>query len=40
MGTNEIWSNLPGGPSESPFSKYYRTDINHWQNGKYKLVVP
>ena len=40
LGRNEIWTNLPGGPSESPFSKYYRTDIDRWCNGEYKRLQP
>ena len=33
MGTNEAWSNLPGGPSESRFSKWYKNDIPRWASG-------
>lgn len=40
MGTQEAWTNLPGGPSESPFSRFYRTDIERWQKGEYKLLQP
>ena len=36
MGSHEAWTNLPGGPSESRFSKYYRTDVPRWLQGKYK----
>lgn len=35
---NAAWTNLPGGPSESRFSKYYRSDIPLWLSGKYKLL--
>jgi penicillin amidase len=38
MGTNEAWTNLPGGPSESRFSKYYRSDIPLWLDGEYKRL--
>jgi penicillin amidase len=38
LGTDEAWTNLPGGPSESRFSKYYRTDVDRWIKGEYKLL--
>ena len=38
MGTNDAWTNLPGGPNESRFSKYYRTDIPRWLKGEYKRI--
>ena len=38
MGTDEAWTNLPGGPSESRFSKFYRTDVQRWLNGDYKSL--
>ncbi len=38
MGTDEAWTNLPGGPSESRFSKYYRSDIPLWLDGEYKKL--
>ena len=40
MGTNEAWSNLPGGPSESRFSKWYKNDIPRWASGTYKRLTP
>ncbi|MEM8945265.1 MAG: penicillin acylase family protein [Planctomycetota bacterium] len=40
MGTHEAWTNLPGGPSESRFSKWYRSDIQRWLTGKYKQLLP
>ncbi|MBC8355369.1 MAG: penicillin acylase family protein [Planctomycetes bacterium] len=36
LGTNEAWTNLPGGPSESRFSKYYKNDVARWFAGEYK----
>ncbi len=33
------WTNLPGGPSESRFSKFYRNDIPLWLQGKYKRLT-
>lgn len=38
LGTNEAWTNLPGGPSESRFSKYYRSDIPLWLGAEYKRL--
>jgi penicillin amidase len=40
MGTDEAWTNLPGGPSESRFSKWYKTDIQRWIDGQYKRMRP
>lgn len=34
--TNESWTNLPGGPSESRFSRYYANELVRWPNGEYK----
>ena len=38
MGSDEAWTNLPGGPSESRFSKYYKIDIPLWAAGEYKRL--
>jgi penicillin amidase len=38
LGTRQAWTNLPGGPSESPFSKYYKNDISRWADGKFKCL--
>jgi penicillin G amidase len=38
LGTDEAWTNLPGGPSESRFSPLYKSDIVRWQTGTYKRV--
>ncbi|NIP84617.1 MAG: hypothetical protein GTO03_03310 [Planctomycetales bacterium] len=38
MSRDEAWTNLPGGPSESRFSKYYKTDIPRWRKGEYKRL--
>ncbi len=40
LGTQEAWTNLPGGPSESRFSKWYRSDIPRWLAGEYKRLLP
>ena len=39
LGTDEAWTNLPGGPSESRFSPFYKTDIVRWQHGTYKRLT-
>jgi penicillin amidase len=39
LGTDEAWTNLPGGPSESRFAAYYYTDVARWQAGEYKLLA-
>jgi penicillin G amidase len=40
LGTDEAWTNLPGGPSESRLSKWYNVDIARWLAGEYKLLTP
>jgi penicillin G amidase len=40
LGTDEAWSNLPGGPSESRFSPFYKSDLARWQTGTYKRLAP
>ena len=39
LGTDEAWTNLPGGPSESRFSPFYKSDLMRWQTGTYKRVT-
>lgn len=39
MGADEAWTNLPGGPSENAFSKWYQTDIQRWCTGEYKRLT-
>ena len=39
LGSNEAWTNLPGGPSESRMSRFYRSEIPMWAAGQYKRVV-
>ncbi|HEY1600361.1 MAG TPA: penicillin acylase family protein, partial [Pirellulales bacterium] len=36
--THEAWTNLPGGPSESWFSRWYKNDIPRWCSGTYKRL--
>ena len=40
MGSDAAWTNLPGGPSESRFSRYYRNDLPNWFTGTYKQLTP
>ena len=39
LGQDEAWTNLPGGPSESRFSRWYRNDIPRWCAGEYKRLA-
>lgn len=39
LATNEAWTNLPGGPSENRFSRWYKTDVPRWTTGEYKRLV-
>lgn len=38
LGTDELWTNLPGGPSEHPLSRFYATDLGRWRFGEYKRL--
>ena len=38
LGSIEAWTNLPGGPQESWFSRWYRNDIPRWLAGEYKRL--
>lgn len=38
LGTDEAFTNLPGGPSESRFSKFYKNDLARWFTGEYKRL--
>ncbi|GAA4432871.1 penicillin acylase family protein [Bremerella cremea] len=40
MAKEEAWTNLPGGPSESRFSWYYKSDVPRWLEGGYKRIAP
>ena len=39
LGTDLAWTNLPGGASESRFSRWYHNDIERWLTGKYRPLV-
>lgn len=38
MATDEVISNMPGGPSGRRFSKWYKNDLENWIQGKYKKL--
>jgi penicillin amidase len=38
MSTDGACSNMPGGPSESPFSKWYASDLQNWMESRYKKL--
>ncbi len=38
MSTDEIHTNLAGGPSDRRFSKWYCSDLENWINGRYKKI--
>jgi penicillin amidase len=40
MGEDRALTALAGGPSGRRFSKWYKTDINRWLNGDYKVLEP
>lgn len=38
MSTDVCLTNMPGGPSDRRFSKWYKSDIKNWIEGKYKTL--
>ncbi len=38
MGTDDVYTNLPGGPSDRRFSKWYLADVKNWLSGNYKVL--
>ena len=38
MATDVCISNMPGGPSDRRFSRWYTTDLKNWITGKYKTL--
>jgi len=38
LGTDEIHTNMAGGPSDRRFSKWYCSDLENWVTGKYKVI--
>ena len=40
MDNDELLNNLPGGPSDRRFSRYYRTGMKAWVDGRYHVYKP
>ncbi|UCH20895.1 MAG: penicillin acylase family protein [Deltaproteobacteria bacterium] len=38
MGTEEMHTNLAGGPTDRRFSKWYKNDLKNWLDGNYKVL--
>jgi penicillin amidase len=38
LSSDEVHTNLPGGPSENRFSRYYNIDVAPWFAGEYKIL--
>jgi penicillin amidase len=38
LSTDEAHSNLPGGPAESPLSRWYCSDLKNWLAARYKIL--
>lgn len=38
LGAERLWTNLPGGPAETPFSWRYTCDLKRWLRGEYKAL--
>ncbi|MBS0207634.1 MAG: penicillin acylase family protein [Planctomycetes bacterium] len=38
LGADEAFTNLPGGPSESWLSRWYKSDLSRWLAGEYKRL--
>lgn len=39
MSSDTLISNMPGGPSDRRFSRWYTSDLENWKGGKYKTLV-
>jgi penicillin amidase len=38
LATDDIYTNMSGGPSDRRFSKWYCSDLGNWMTGKYKRI--
>lgn len=38
LGTDELRANLPGGPSDRPFSRWYARGLDDWWKGRYRTL--
>jgi penicillin amidase len=39
LGSDEVLTALPGGPSASRFSRWYTSDLSRWLEGSYKELA-
>jgi len=39
LSTDQAWTNLPGGPSESRFSRFYKSGVPLWFDGEYRRLT-
>jgi len=39
LATEEIFTNMAGGPSDRRFSQWYCSDLKNWETGKYKRIA-
>ena len=39
LSTDDLYTNLAGGPSDRRFSKWYDSDLANWATGKYKKLT-
>ncbi|MDT8272384.1 MAG: penicillin acylase family protein, partial [Desulfomonilia bacterium] len=40
LSTDEVHTNIPGGPSDRRFSRWYCSDLQNWIEGRYKTLSP
>ena len=38
MSSDELHTNMPGGPSDRRFSRWYHSDMDNWRTGTYKVL--
>jgi len=38
LATDDIYTNMAGGPSDRRYSKWYCSDLDNWRTGKYKKI--
>jgi penicillin amidase len=38
LSTDDIYTNMAGGPSDRRFSQWYCSDLNNWLTGTYKKI--
>ena len=40
LSSDDVFTNMAGGPSDRRFSKWYCSDLKNWISGKYKRLRP